>query len=86
MSDPYEAFAATPVSPADDAFEITPDDDTDLAVVPKALLIGTAGTLVVIMAGGTAPLPLPVPAGYNPLRVKRVLATDTDAVGIFGLI
>lgn len=68
-----------------DAFTITPNDGVDLTIWPRALLIGVAGDLKVTTLRGTV-ITLPVPAGYNPGRVKRVWSTGTTATGIFGLI
>jgi len=84
--DPFENYATGLESSARDAFAITPHDDNDLEVYPRALLIGVAGDLEVIMLDGSTPVVLPVPAGYNPLRVKRVLDTNTTATGIVGLV
>jgi hypothetical protein len=70
--------------PANEWFSIEPDDNTDLKVKPRALLIGTAGSLRVKSSRGTIET-LPVPVGYNPIRPVRVYATGTSASGIFGL-
>jgi len=66
-----------------DATLITPSDDTDIQPT-RGILIGVAGNLEVTMVGGTH-LVLPVPAGYNPLQVKRIWAADTTATGIVAL-
>ena len=68
-----------------DAFTITPDDNADLSIVPRCLLIGTAGDVKVTTLVGTVII-LPLPAGYNPGRVKRVWATGTTASGVYGLL
>ncbi len=67
---------------ADHAAVVTPDDNTDLSVTPRALLIGTGGDLAVITRGGQS-LTIPnAPAGVLPVRVKRVLSTGTTATDI----
>jgi hypothetical protein len=71
--------------PATDAFGITLSDSINLAVKPRALLVGVAGNLKVTMASGSIVI-LPVPAGYNPIRVTRVWSTGSTATGIFGLL
>lgn len=70
-------------SPASDAKIVTPNDAADLPDGPcRGLYIGTAGNLKVTTLDGTA-VDLPDhPAGYAPLRVKRVWATGTGALGI----
>lgn len=71
-------------APAVDGYSITPNDSTVLSPTPRALLIGVAGNVKVTTARGTV-LTLPLPAGYNPIRVSKVWSTDTTATGIFGL-
>lgn len=68
-----------------DAFEVTPDDDTDLAQVPQALWIGATGDLAVTMPSGDVTI-LAVPAGtLLPLRAIRVLEATT-ASSIIALV
>jgi len=67
---------------------IVPDDDEDLADVPRALWIGGSGDLEVIAEGDTAPAVLieGLTAGtLLPLRVKRVLegTTASPVLGMF---
>jgi hypothetical protein len=71
-------------SPAVSWYQISPSDNTDLPVRPRALLIGVAGSLAVVGLDGSDEI-LPVPVGYNPLRPVRVKSTGTTATGIFGL-
>ena len=70
--------------PAVDAFSITPSDSMELAIIPRALLIGVAGNVAMTLPSGTT-ITLPLPAGYNAIRVVRVFSTGTTATGIFGL-
>ena len=67
-----------------DAFNVTPDDDTDLVQLPQALWVGGTGDLTVTMPSGDVTL-LAVPAGtLIPLRAIRVLesSTATDIVAL----
>lgn len=74
-------------APAIGAFAITPDDDTDLTIVPRALYVGGAGDIVVNMfRDGTAITFVGVTAGtVLPIRVLRVKSTSTTATSILGL-
>ena len=71
-------------APASHWFLITANDSIDLEIVPRAILIGTAGNLACHDIDGHLEV-LPVIAGYNPIRPKRVLSTNTTASGIYGL-
>lgn len=87
-------FADEPVNylaPALDAEAVTPSDGTDLVAVSRALWIGGAGTLTVVMAGskgnpGATILISGISAGtLLPLAVSRVKATGTTATLIVAL-
>ncbi len=68
-----------------DCFPVNPNDNADLAVLPRRLLIATGGTLkVTTLAGNT--VQLTVPAGEFRCAVKRVFATGTAASGITGFV
>ncbi len=73
--------------PATSGEAITPDDETDLERYPRALYVGAAGDLNVVLAEGQDPVLLKnVPAGAIVwLNVKRVLATDTSAQDLLAL-
>ena len=70
---------------ARDAFVVTPDDDTDLAQVPRALYVGTGGDVAVTFPSGSVTF-TNVPNGtilmIRPLRVLEA----TTATEILGLI
>ena len=61
----FKNFTVSPESPALDAFLITPGASA-LAVVPRALLIGGAGTITVTTWRGTS-ITLTVSEGILPL-------------------
>ena len=73
-------------SPAQNAAAITPSDTTDLAVVTRAIYVGTGGDLKVTMRGGQTVTLKAVPQGSTlPLRVARVLFTGTTAADLVGV-
>ena len=78
----FKNFTVSAESPALDAFTITPSADP-LSIRPRALLIGTGGTITVITFRGTT-LTLTVQPGILPLVVTHV--TAATATGIVGLI
>lgn len=85
-TDPFQGQSSVQSS-AVNGFAVTPNDSTDLSIVPKAVLVGGSGVLrctLLQMTDGTY-LDLPVFAGFNPLRCKRVWSTGTSATNIFGL-
>lgn len=71
-------------SPASNAAAVTPHDTNELADFSRALWVGGAGNLVVVMVGDSASVTFTaVPAGtLLPFRVKKVLATGTTATSI----
>lgn len=71
-------------APALGAVEVTPSDATDLSPTARALYVGGAGTLEVIMQSGDT-VTFTNAEGVLPIRVKRVLATGTTATGIVAL-
>lgn len=78
----FKNFTVSPESPALDAFLITPGASA-LAVVPRALLIGGAGTITVTTWRGTS-ITLTVSEGILPLVVTHV--TAATATNIAGLV
>lgn len=72
-------------SPAPSGASITPNDTTDLPRLAR-LYVGVSGDIAVILANDTVAIPLKnVPVGYQPLIVKRVLATGTTASELIAL-
>jgi len=86
---PQDAFKQAQAgldSPASRIAPVTPSDDTDLPDgVCRALLVGAAGAATVIDATGAERAAVPLQAGYNPLRVARVMATGLAASDIWAL-
>ena len=78
-------------APALNGEEVTPHDTNELTFVSRALWVGGAGTLEVVMvgdgaAGGQQLTIAGIPAGtLLPLAVKQVKATGTTATLIVAL-
>lgn len=74
-------------SPADDAFAITASNTTVFTEIPRAIYVGGAGNLAVVMASGETITFTGVVAGQvYPIRVQQVLSTGTTATGLVGLL
>lgn len=87
MADAIENFSAGPDSPAWTAAAVTPSDSVDLTrTATRALYIGGAGNVVVVMSGGGTVTFTGVLAGtILPIRVDRVNATSTTATNIVAM-
>ena len=73
-------------APAVFAFPIEPSDNTDLPYVTRALYIGVAGNVAVVMSQGDIAVFLGLTAGeVLPIRARKVFATGTTATGVLGL-
>jgi hypothetical protein len=69
------------------AFAVTKSDDTVFSPPTRALYIGGAGNVAVIMNGDTAAVTFtaPVAGTILPLSVTKVMSTNTSASAIVGL-
>lgn len=87
MADEFYANLQSVLTPSEDPFEVTPNDSTDLAAIPKALYIGGAGDIVLIAKDSDSSVTfVGVPAGTQlQVRAKRILATGTTATNIVAL-
>lgn len=86
ITDPYAAHIDSISGPITGGFDITPDDANDLAVMPRALMVGASGDVAVTLKDGSSlTLTGLTPGVIYPLRVTRVQATGTTATGIQGL-
>lgn len=79
-------FNLDPSSPAVKAAAVTKSDDTVLSAT-RALYVGGSGDVAVIMVDDTTAVTFSaVPAGtILPLRVTKVMATNTSAANIVAL-
>jgi hypothetical protein len=81
-------YSSTPDSTTSNAAAITPSNTVNLPSVTKALYVGGSGNISVFMEYDTT-----TPVVFNnaqagsvlPIRVVRVLATNTTATGLVGL-
>jgi len=72
--------------PAENAAVIAPNDDNDLPVVTRAMLIGGAGDIRVTMVGGQTLTIEGLNSGQLlPIRATKVFATGTTATKLTGL-
>lgn len=85
--DRFEQMQDHVMAPARSAFAITPSDSAKLAILPKALFVGTGGALAVRLADDTADILFKnVAAGQIlDIRADYVRATGTTAADIVGL-
>lgn len=86
MIDPFQNFGDSAADPARRAFAVTPSDSVALTQLPKALLIGGAGLIVLRPIDSIADVTISVAAGQIvPIRASHVRAAGTTATGIVAL-
>jgi len=85
--DRFESFQDDVTGPARSAFAVTPSDSVKLAVTPKALFVGTGGTLTLRLIDDAADIIFHNVADGQILDVRAdyVRATGTTAANIVGL-
>lgn len=82
--DDFATLSASPEGPVQHAIAVTPDDGADLPRLTRALYIGGAGNVQVQLKDGSTVLFSGMGAGWHPVRVARVMATNTTASDIVG--
>lgn len=81
-TDPYLKDISQ-VGPARFAVAVTPNDNSDLPTVPRAIIVGADGVVVMVMSGNGQEVPITMLAGLPyPLAPTRIKATGTTATGI----
>lgn len=87
MTDQFSNCADQVSAPATRAVAVVPDDSMPLADIPKALFVGTGGTIVMCGAGGGSDTSwVNLPHGcILPFRAEYVRATGTTAADIVAL-
>lgn len=87
MADKFSAHAYVPENPANGAFAVTPDDNTDLQSTTRGLYVGGFGDVAVVMRDSTTVVFANVSEGtILPVSARRVRATGTTAASIIGLM
>jgi hypothetical protein len=86
MADQFETLADSPEQPARHLFAIIPHSTNEIDPLPKAILVGGAGTLVCRAVDSTADVSLTVLTGQViDARIQYVRATGTTATGLVGM-
>lgn len=87
MPDRFQNTSPSLSGPATHGFAVTPHDVNVLQETTRALYVGSAGSLAVVLASGAAVTFAGVVAGTTlPVRAARVMATGTTAADILGLV
>ncbi len=82
-----QPYSQDVVKYAINAFLITPNDDTDLSEVTRAISFAVAGDLEIITQDGTTIIIPGLAAGImHPIGAQRVRAAGTTATGIVGYV
>lgn len=86
MADEFRGREPGLTAPSSSAFEITPDDGSDLQNVTRGLYVGSSGDVRVLMLGDDTPVTFTGLAGgvTHAKRIRRVYATGTTATGLIG--
>ena len=86
MADTFSNSADAVSAPATRAVAVVPDDVTPLADVPKALYVGSGGTITMRGSGAADSVWTNVASGtVLPFRARLVRATGTTAADILAL-
>ncbi|MDB5539302.1 MAG: hypothetical protein JWQ89_1029 [Devosia sp.] len=86
MSEKYQGRADDIAAPARRGFQITPNDATDFTAETRAIYIGSAGDLVVVLVSGDEVSFVGLSGGaLLPVRARRVKSTGTTATHLVGL-
>jgi hypothetical protein len=81
----YPTDASDITGPAIGGFAITPDNDTDLPKVVRAIFVGTPGNITVVFARGGGPVTFYNVQGRLEVMASRVMATGTTASNLTGV-
>ena len=87
MTDAFSRQADSPEAPSAHPLAIVPSDSLPLVATPKALFVGTGGTIVLRTASGAADVTFKNLASGQilPVRAQFVRATGTTAADIVAL-
>jgi hypothetical protein len=84
-----DQFARQPVeldSPGRQFFAITPTNNVDIPLRPRALWVGVAGSITCRGDGGIDVLFSNLTVGWHPIGPVQIQATGTTASGIVGVV
>jgi hypothetical protein len=87
MADRFAMLGPDVINPARKLVALTAHDSTNFTDVPKAIYVGTGGTVVILAADDSLAVTLTnVPSGaILPIQAQRINATSTTASGFVGL-
>lgn len=85
--DKFASFSDSPMAPSRHCFAIVPDDTVELTSIPKALYIGTGGSLTLVCVDGGEEVTFAnLPNAFIlDVRAARIMASGTTATDIVGL-
>lgn len=86
-TDTFQTMSDMPAAPSRAPFAVSPNDSVELSIIPKALYIGTGGTVILRGVGGSADVTFKNVASGQVLdvRAQYVRATGTTAADIVAL-
>jgi hypothetical protein len=87
MADRFDTLLDSPTQPARNAFAITPDDGAEIDPLPKAVYVGTGGTIALRTIDGADDVTFKNVASGQTLdvRARFIRATGTSAADLIGL-
>jgi len=87
MPDRFQYASPSLSGPASHGFSVAPHDSNLLAETTRALYVGGAGTIAVVLASGASLTFASVsPGTVLPVRATKIMATGTTATDILGLV
>lgn len=86
-TDKFQSSSDSLIAPSSACFAIVPSDASDLPEVTKAIYVGTGGQVTLVPVDNQTPVSFAnVPNGaILDVRVRKVLASGTDASDMVGL-
>ena len=87
LLDKFKNFVTLLYDPASKAVAVTPSDANELDIATRMLYVGTTGDVAVVLVNDTTPVIFKnVQKGTTlRIRVRQVMATDTNATDIVAL-
>jgi len=85
--DKFKDLNKTYEMPSNRLFEITPDDVLELTYVPRCIYVGSSGDMAVTDEFGNVVTFTNLFQGtWLPIRVIKVMATNTSAANLIGMV